>query len=187
MKNFITKIKINDKHINLYYYDNYCKKIKYTKQNKEKILIELKNNKKYFLEYKEYLKKFLLYSNLITFLDIVKTILSYTYSNAFIFNLFSIIISFYIVTINLLLNMFLIDQLKGINEIINSIDTSNLPTEIEYLENCKIVNINDYIKRKKLQEKLNQCNFESSNYTLDKNSNKIINQNDYGKILEFKK
>ena len=184
MENFITKININNKKIYLNYYNNYNKTIKYTKENKEKILIELANNKNNLIKYKKGLKKGLLYANLFTLIDIVKTILSCTYLNFFIFNFFSAIISFYIVMINLLVNLFLISELKGIKEILKSINTSNLPTEIDYLNRCKIINIKDYIKRKKMQEEFNYYDFEYPRYNIKKSLN---NQNDNGKILKFKK
>lgn len=185
MKKIITNIEINNKYIYITYYDNTISKVIYNETNKNNLIEDLKQEKNTLKEYKTFSLKVIIYSNFILLIDLISSILCYTYINNFIFNLFVSILLFDTVLFNIMFFNEFTKDFKNVKNILELIDHNYLPTEKEYLNNRKIVNIKDYITKKQNQTIFNYYDPDYPGY-IPKENKKIVNDSP-GKILEFKR
>lgn len=185
MNNFITNIELKDKYIIITYQNTEIRKILYNKLNRLEILRHIKSEKNKLLKEKEYFK----HAKLITVIVNISQLTLYLLTNFLINNLvFTIISSFLALEItffNYLFYIYYKRELNGINNLLNSLETNQLPNEKEFLEKRKIVNVEEYLKLKEQINIYNQYDYDYPGRINYQNDFKF-QDNTYGKILEFK-
>ena len=185
MNNFITNIELKDKYIIITYQNTEIRKILYNKLNRLEILKHIKLEKDELIKEKEYLK----HAKLITIIVNISQLTLYLLTNFLINNLtFTIISSFLALEMTLINYLFYIyykQELKGINRLLSSLETNQLPNENEYLKKRKIINIEEYLKLKEQINIYNQYDYDYPGKNNYQNNFKFPD-NTYGKILEFK-
>lgn len=185
MKKLITNIEIEDQNIYITYFDNSKIKIPYNEINKIKLKEQIRKEKENLEKYKTFSLKVSIFTSLILLIDIIGTLFTYICNNNLFFNLFVSLLSFDIILFNFIFFNEFKKDFKNVNNILNSIENNLLPTEKEYLNKFKVINLKDYILKRKQQLIFNYYDFNYPGY-IPKENKKTLNDSP-GKILEFKR
>ena len=146
-----------------------------------KVLLE----KDKLLKEKEYFKHAKLITVIVNISQLTLYLLTNFLINNLVFTIISSFLSLEMTFFNYLFYIYYKRELNGINNLLNSLETNQLPNEKEFLEKRKIINIKEYLNLKNQINIYNQYDYDYPGRINYQNDFKI-SDNTYGKILEFK-
>ena len=185
MNNFITNVELKDKYIIITYQNDETRKIIYNELNRLETLQNIKLEKDKLIEEKKYLKHVKLITLIVTISKLTLYLLTNFLINNLVFTIISSFLSLEMTFFNYLFYIYYKRELNGINNLLNSLETNQLPNEKEFLEKRKIINIKEYLNLKNQINIYNQYDYDYPGRINYQNDFKI-SDNTCGKILEFK-